>query len=79
MVHQDNTSSFEDRLSKYGSVSVHHRNIQSLAIERFKVAMGLAPVIMQQIVTKNQNVFINNVSANTRAKSISIIMLILGQ
>ena len=43
MVYQDNTFGY---LSKDGSVTIHHRNIQSPSIEMFK---GLALVIMQQI------------------------------
>ena len=33
----DKTSSFEELLGKDGLVSIHHRNIQSLAIEMHKV------------------------------------------
>ena len=32
----DKTSSYEELLSKYGSVSIHHRNIKNLAIEMYK-------------------------------------------
>ena len=38
IVYRDKTSSsFEDLLKKDGSVRAHHRNIQFLAIEMFKV------------------------------------------
>ena len=70
MVYQENTSSFEDLISKDGSVTVHHSNIQSLAIEILKVAKGLVPVNHASNFTKNQSAFTNNVSANTHAKSI---------
>ena len=36
IVYRDYTSSFETLLEKSGSVSIHHRNIQQLAIEIFK-------------------------------------------
>ena len=44
-----NTSSCEELLEKGGSVSLHHRNIQSLAIEMFKVKNELAPTITANI------------------------------
>ena len=37
MVYKDYTSSFEDLLVKDESVCIHHRNIQKVAIEMFKV------------------------------------------
>ena len=41
IVYEDHTSSFEDLLKRNGSVTVHHRNIQLVAIEMFKVKHGL--------------------------------------
>ena len=52
-----------------GSVTVHHRNIQSLAIEMFKVTKGVAPVLMEEIFAKNPSAYTEHVSANTRSKS----------
>ena len=37
-----------------GSFSIHHRNIQSLAIEIYKFLHGLSPVIMGYIVKLNR-------------------------
>ena len=42
-------SSFEDLLKKDGSVTVHHRNIQTLAVEMFKVKNNLSPKIIQDL------------------------------
>ena len=39
-VYDDYTSCFDDLLKKSGSVTIHHRNIQRVAIEMFKVKYG---------------------------------------
>ena len=41
------SSSFEDLLKKDNSVSIHHRNIQVLATEMFKVENNIALEIMK--------------------------------
>ena len=41
IIYKDCISSFEDLLKRHKSVTVHHRNIQSLAIELFKVKQNL--------------------------------------
>ena len=38
----DKSSSFEDLLEKDNSVSIHHRNIQALPTEMFKVKNNIA-------------------------------------
>ena len=35
LIHNDKLSSYEEFLEKDGSVSIHHKNIHSLAIEMF--------------------------------------------
>ena len=45
MVYKDNASSFEDLLKR---VSVHHKNIQFLPKELFKVKLGIAPPLMEE-------------------------------
>ena len=49
VVYNDKTSSFEQLLENDNSVSIHHRNIQTLAIEMYKVTNGLSPEIMNEI------------------------------
>ena len=48
IVYSDNTSSFEELLETDNSVSVHHRNIQVLATELYKLVNGLSPEIMKE-------------------------------
>ena len=49
MVYGDYTSSFKELLKKDGSVTIHHRNIQLVAIVMFKVKNGLCPEIMRDL------------------------------
>ena len=53
LVYNDYTASFTDLLTRDNSVCVHHRNIQKVAIEMFKVKHNLCPDIFQSIfITK---------------------------
>ena len=49
IVYQNDTLTFNELLIKDGSVSVHHRNIQLMAIELFKVKNDLNTVIMKDV------------------------------
>ena len=69
MVYNDDISSFEDLLQKDGTVTIHNQNVRSLAVEMFKVVSDLAPPFMTNIFTKNANLFTDNVSSNTRSRS----------
>ena len=69
IVYRDETSSFRELLLRDGSVSIHHLNLQSLAIEMFKVVKGVAPEFMDNILGKNADLNYENVSANTRSES----------
>ena len=64
----DETSSFEDLLKKDGSVTIHHRHLQFLTTEMFKVTSNLAPAFMKEDFGQNTNVLTENISANTRLK-----------
>ena len=45
IVYKDNNSTFKELLKKDNSFTVHHRNIQSLAIELSKVKVNLSNTI----------------------------------
>ena len=45
----DKQSSFIELLEKDNSAFIHQKNLQSLAIEMFKVSIGLSPVSMNDI------------------------------
>ena len=49
IVYKDDKSSFEELLAKDDGVTIHERNIQTLAIELYKVANGLSPKIMHLV------------------------------
>ena len=42
-------SSFENLLDKYKSVSIHHKNLRSFAIEMYKVHRGISPDILNDL------------------------------
>ena len=56
IVYQDSTMSFEALLAKDKSFTIHERNIQTLAIELYKVAYGISPKIMRLVFPTKPNV-----------------------
>ena len=54
-MYQDYSSSFAQLLKINGSVCIHHRNVQLVAVEMFKVKHGLCPEIMKDIFELNTN------------------------
>ena len=55
IVYDDCSSSFENLLNKDKSVTIHQRNLQQLAIAVFKVKIGIALMIMNEIFTIVEN------------------------
>ena len=55
IVYQDSKSSFEELLAIDKSFNIHERNIQTLAIELYKVWYGLSPKIMELVFPLNNN------------------------
>ena len=69
----DRSSSFENLLKKDNSVSIHHRHIQALATEMFKVKNKIAPEIMKEIFAPKMSSYDlrnNNSFKRRRVKSV---------
>ena len=49
LAYKDNQSSFKELLEKDHSVTVHHKNLQALVTEIFKVKNDLTPDIMKDV------------------------------
>ena len=54
IVYKDNTLNFAQILEKDKSVTIHIRNLHSLAIELYKVKHSLSPIIMNNIFLEKQ-------------------------
>ena len=50
ITYKDKSSTFQELLEKDNSVSIHHRNVQKLAIEIYKVLHGFSPPILNDIL-----------------------------
>ena len=51
VVYKDKSLTFEQMLERDGSLTIHQRNLQKLAIEMYKVKNGLSPDIMANLFT----------------------------
>ena len=52
IVLNDNISDFETMLLNTNYITIHHRNIQTLMIELFKINHGLAPPIKDSMLNR---------------------------
>ena len=57
IVYNDNKWNFNELLLKDGSVSIHHQNLQKLAVEMFKVSRGLSPEIVNELFQFREQIF----------------------
>ena len=57
-----NCSSFKDLLERDNSVSIHHKSLQTLAVDMFKVHHETSPEIIQEVflVKKQGNYSLGN-------------------
>ena len=55
IVYNDKQSSFNELLEIDGSVSIHMRNIQTLATEMYKLFNNLSPPIMNRVFRLNND------------------------
>ena len=49
IIYKENSLTFKELLEKDGSVTIHHRNIQKVGIEMYKIKNTLSPIVMQNI------------------------------
>ena len=54
-MYNESTLSFEDLLTLDKSFTIHHRNLQKLATEMFKVKNNLSPVFMKHVFPDSTN------------------------
>ena len=52
MAYNDYNSSFEDLLDKDCTVTIHKRNLRSLATEMYKISKNLCPMFMNDLMTE---------------------------
>ena len=72
-VYGDKTSTFQQLLEKDNSVSIHHRNVQTLATEMFKISKNLPSEIVKEIFQErivSYNLRSNNSFTSHRVDSI---------
>ena len=73
ITYNNKSSSFQDLLDRDNSVTIHHRNIRTLAIETFKVLHGLSPPLLNEVFVErncNYNLRGNNFLNRRRVNSV---------
>ena len=70
LVYKGDKLSFQQLLNMDNSVSIHHRNLQKLAIEIFKVKKNLSPSFMNTVFPLSQNPY--NLRTNRTFKTENI-------
>ena len=57
LAYKDRKSSFEQLLNLDKSFTIHHRNLQNLAIEMYKVKNNLSPSFMKSVFPDSINLY----------------------
>ena len=57
LVYDGENLTFQELLDLDGSITIHHKNIQRLAIEMFKIKNNLSPPLMNDIFKENTNTY----------------------
>ena len=55
LVYNEEVLSFQEMLDKDGSVTIHHRNLQKLAIEMYKIKNQISPIPMRKLFTVKEH------------------------
>ena len=54
VIYNDKKSTFYELLEKYGSASIHKRNLRFLACEMFKLKRNMAPELIMGLILLNR-------------------------
>ena len=74
LVYNEFSSSFSELLEKGKSVTIHHRNLHTVAYEIFKVKNNMAPEILTEIFPQKESNYSLRNSTAMQARSIKTVM-----